>query len=124
LGSGLEIPAAIRVAAIAIKLYGVARAFAGSATEFAAFCRRAAAGWVFTDSFLLIVRHLLSSSNKFELRVVWRRTLAHSPAGLEAITGRRAALMNKPKIYTTISSTELFDEKSLNRLTQWVRHQF
>jgi hypothetical protein len=74
------------MAAIAIKLYGVACAFAGSATVFAAFGRRTAAGWVLTDSFLLIVRHLLSSSNEFELPVVWRRTLAHSPAGLEAIT--------------------------------------
>ena len=30
----------------------------------------------------------LSSSSKFELPVVWRKTLAHSAAGLEAINGR------------------------------------
>jgi hypothetical protein len=66
------------VAAITIKLYGVARTFTRSAAIFAAFGRRTAAGWVFTDFFVLIVRHLSSSSNEFELPVVWRRTLAHS----------------------------------------------
>jgi sarcosine oxidase subunit beta len=90
------------MAAIAIKLYGVARAFAGSATEFAAFGRRTAAGWVLTDSFLLIVRHLLSSSNEFELPVVWRRTLAHSPAGLEAFAGLACCGLHK-----TLSSSKL-----------------
>jgi hypothetical protein len=73
------------VAAITIKLYGVARAFARSATVFAAFRRRTAAGWILTDSFFLIVRHLASSSNEFELPVVWRSTLTHSTAGLEAV---------------------------------------
>jgi hypothetical protein len=81
----LEIPAASGVAAIAINLYGVARAFAGRATVFAAVGRRTATGWVLTGSFLLIVRHLASSSSEFELPVVWRSTLSHSAAGLEAV---------------------------------------
>jgi hypothetical protein len=85
LKAALEIPATLRVAAIAINLYGVACAFAGRATVFAAFARRAAAGWVLTDSFLVIVRHLASSSSEFELPFVWRSTLAHSTAGLEAV---------------------------------------
>jgi hypothetical protein len=66
------------VAAIAINLYGVARSFARRATEFAARSRRTAAGWILTDFLVLIVRHLASSSNEFELPVVWRSTLAHS----------------------------------------------
>jgi hypothetical protein len=81
----LEIPAASGVAAIAINLYGVARAFARRATVFAAVGRRTAAGWVLTGSFLLIVCHLASSSSEFELPVVWRSTLSHSAAGLEAV---------------------------------------
>jgi hypothetical protein len=87
LRSDLEIPAAIGVAAIAINFYCAASAFARRAAVFAAFGCRTAAGWVLTDFFLLIVRHLASSSNEFELRVVWRSTLAHSAAGLEAFTG-------------------------------------
>jgi uncharacterized membrane protein YozB (DUF420 family) len=54
----LEIAAAIRVAAIAINLYGVARAFTRRAAEFAAFGRRTAAGWILTDFLILIIRHL------------------------------------------------------------------
>jgi hypothetical protein len=46
------------VAAIAIKLYGVARTLTRSAAIFAAFGRRTTAGWILTDFFVLIVRHL------------------------------------------------------------------
>jgi hypothetical protein len=73
--------------AIAINLDRVARAFAGRATVLAAVGGTTAAGWIFTDSFILIVSHLASSSSWFELPVVWRSTLAHSTVGLEAITG-------------------------------------
>jgi hypothetical protein len=53
-----EVAATFGVAAVAINLYGGARAFARRATVVAAICHRAAAGWVLTDSFLLLVRHL------------------------------------------------------------------
>lgn len=74
----LEIAAALRMAAITINFYGVARTFARRATEFAARSRRTAAGGILTCFLVLIVRHLASSSNEFELPVVWRSTLAHS----------------------------------------------
>jgi hypothetical protein len=77
--------------AIAIDLYRVARAFTGRAAEFAAVACPTAAGWILTDSFILIVSHLASSSSLVELPVVWRSTLAHSAAGLEAMTGRLTA---------------------------------
>ena len=48
--------------AIAINLYGVARAFTGGATVFAAVACPTATGWVLTDSFILIISHLASSS--------------------------------------------------------------
>ena len=59
----LEISAAIGMSAIAINLDGVARAFAGGATVFAAIGCPTAAGRVLTDSFILIVIHLASSSS-------------------------------------------------------------
>ena len=60
---GLEIAAAFWMTAIAINLYSVARAFTRRATKFAAVCCPTAAGWVLTDSFILIVSHLASSSS-------------------------------------------------------------
>jgi hypothetical protein len=79
------------VAAVAIDLYGVARAFTRRAAVFAARRRRTAAGWILTDFLVLIVRHLASSSNEFELPFVWRSTLAHSAICLEAIPRREGA---------------------------------
>jgi hypothetical protein len=79
-----EVAAAFRVAAIAINLYGVARALTRRATVFAVFGRRTAAGWVLTD-FFVSIRHLYLPPNEFELPVVWHSTLAHSTTGLEAI---------------------------------------
>lgn len=85
-GLVLEVAAALRVTAIAVNLYGVARAFTRRTAVFAALCCRTATGGVLTDFFLLIVSHLAFSSSELELPVVWRSTLAHSAAGLEALS--------------------------------------
>jgi hypothetical protein len=59
----LEISAALRMTAIAINLYGVARPFTGRTTVFAAIGCTTAAGGILTGSFILIVSHLASSSS-------------------------------------------------------------
>jgi hypothetical protein len=70
--------------AVAINLYGVACALTRRAAIFGAFSCGTATGRVLTDFRILIICHD-SSSNEFELPVVWRSTLSHSTARLEAV---------------------------------------